>query len=104
VTITTAKFSVGQLVHHQRFDYHGVVYDIDPEFMASEQWYEQVAKSRPPKDEPWYHVLVHGAEHTTYVAERTLEPAAAFFTLEHPLAGEYFEGHDGERYLRRDAQ
>jgi heat shock protein HspQ len=72
--ITKARFAVGDLIHHRLFDYRGVIVDVDPGFQASDEWYEAVAKSRPPKDKPWYHVLVHEAAHTTYVAERNLEP------------------------------
>ena len=70
----SADFSVGELIHHKRFEYRGVVVDVDPTFQLSDDWYDQVARSRPPKDAPWYHVLVHEAEHMTYVAERNLEP------------------------------
>jgi len=69
-----ASFDVGDLVHHRRFDYRGVIVDVDASFQGSDAWYEQVARSRPPKDAPWYHVLPHDATHTTYVAERHLEP------------------------------
>ena len=72
MTITRADFAVGQIVRHELFAYRGVIIDVDPEFQATEQWYELVAKSRPPKDQPWYHVLVDGAEHQTYVAQRNL--------------------------------
>jgi len=51
------KFAVGQLIHHILFNYRGVIIDIDPEFYGTEEWYNQVARSRPPKDKPWYHVL-----------------------------------------------
>ena len=67
-----AKFRIGQIVHHKLFNYTGVVFDIDPIFQGSEEWYGQVARSRPPKNKPWYHVLVHAAEHSTYVAEQNL--------------------------------
>ena len=70
-----AKFQIGQIIHHKLFDYVGVVFDADPTFQGTDEWYEQVARSRPPKDQPWYHVLVHEAELTTYVAEQNLEPA-----------------------------
>ena len=56
--ITKADHHIGQLVHHRLFNYRGVVYDVDPVFMLPDEWYEQVALSRPPKDEPWYRVLV----------------------------------------------
>jgi heat shock protein HspQ len=71
----SAKFFVGQIVHHQKFNYRGVVFDVDATFQGTDdERYESVAQSRPPKHLPWYHVLVAGAEHTTYVAERHLEP------------------------------
>ena len=69
----TAKFFVGQVVHHKKFDYRGVVFDVDATFQGTDEWYELVARSRPPKHMPWYHVLVNGAEQPTYVAERHLE-------------------------------
>ena len=84
----TAKFFVGQLVHHKMFGYRGVVFDVDPTFQGTEEWYESVARSSPPKDRPWYHVLVDGAEHTTYVAERHLECDEYGQPITHPLIGE----------------
>ena len=68
------KFCVGQLIHHLKFDYHGVILAVDPEFNNSDEWYETVARSRPPKDKPWYHVKIHGQGNLRYVAERHLEP------------------------------
>ncbi|MEH6534596.1 MAG: heat shock protein HspQ, partial [Photobacterium frigidiphilum] len=72
--ITMAKYSIGDLVHHNLFDYRGVIVDIDPHFQLTDEWYETVARSRPPKNEPWYHVLVHESTNSTYVAEQNLEP------------------------------
>ena len=88
----TAKFFVGQIVHHQKFDYRGVVFDVDATFQGTNEWYELVARSRPPKHMPWYHVLVDGAEHTTYVAERHLESDKRGKPISTPL---------GRRALRR---
>lgn len=97
-----ARFSIGQLVHHRLFGYRGVVYDVDPVFMGTEEWYEQVARSRPPKDQPWYHVLVHGADHTTYVAERNLEPDDSGEPIAHPALDMFFSGfRDGEYVAAR---
>ena len=97
----TAAFAVGELVHHRLFDYRGVVFDVDPVFQGSEEWYEQVARSRPPKDRPWYHVLVHGASHTTYVAERNLEPDTSPGPIRHPLVALLFEDFSEGRYAAR---
>jgi heat shock protein HspQ len=103
MSASRAKFSVGDLVHHLRFDYRGVVFDVDPVFMGSDEWYEEVARSRPPRDQPWYHVLVHGANHTTYVAERNLEPDPSREPIDHPAVGSFFGAFDEGRYVARRA-
>ena len=94
-----AKFSVGDVVHHKRFGYRGVIIDADAIFSLSEEWYEVMAKSCPPKDRPWYHVLVHGSDQQTYVAERNLEPDASGEPIQHPLVDYYFDGFRGGRYI-----
>ena len=98
----TAKFSVGDLIHHRLFDYRGVVFDVDSVFSLSDDWYEQVARSRPPKDEPWYHVLVHGSAQTTYVAEQNLEADIVRKAVSHPLIAQYFSSFENGRYIRQD--
>ena len=95
----TARFAVGELVHHKLFDYRGVVADVDSEFMLSDDWYEQVARSRPPKDKPWYHVLVHDAMHNTYVAERNLEIDTSEKPIQHPLVDIQFNEFKDGRYI-----
>ena len=96
-----ARFALGQLVTHRLFGYRGVIFDVDPVFQGSDEWYERNARSRPPRDQPWYHVLVHGAAHTTYVAERNLEPDEESRPIRHPLADEIFSGfYDGQYVLR----
>jgi heat shock protein HspQ len=93
-----ARFAVGQLVHHRLFDYRGVVYDVDPQFSGTREWYEQVATSRPPKDQPWYRVLVHGSIHETYVAERNLEPDDSGEPISHPLTDVHFDTFENGAY------
>ena len=100
MTETTCKFNIGQLVHHLLFDYRGVIVDVDATFQGTEAWYEQVAKSRPPKDRPWYHVLVHSAQHMTYVAERNLEPDKLHQPIEHPLLEHFFSDFKNGHYIR----
>ena len=96
------KFSVGQVVSHLKFDYRGVVVDVDANFQGSEQWYEQVALSRPPKDKPWYHVLVNDSDRSTYVAERHLEVDASGQPVKHPAIKNYFsELNNGVCRFRR---
>lgn len=94
-----AKFSIGQCVQHRLFDYRGVIVDADPDFQGTEQWYEEVAKSRPPKDEPWYHVLVHDKADETYVAERNLAGDDTLEPVNHPLVTEFFTGFREGRYI-----
>ena len=96
--LANARFAIGDLVHHRLFDYRGVVYDVDPQFSLSDEWYETVARSRPPKDQPWYRVLVHNAIHETYVAERNLEPDSSGEPISHPLIEALFSGFDDGRY------
>ena len=86
-----AKFQVGELIHHKRFDYRGVVVDVDASFSGTEEWYDTMARSNPPKDKPWYHVLVHQAEHSTYVAERNLEPDLTGEPVTHPILNQFFD-------------
>lgn len=97
--INRAKFAVGDLIHHRLFEYRGVVVDVDATFRLTEDWYETVARSRPPKDKPWYHVLVDGATHTTYVAERNLERDANAEPISHPMIKQFFSGFEGGRYV-----
>ena len=96
------RFAIGQIVEHNRFPYRGVVFGADEVFSLSEEWYDAVARSRPPKDRPWYHVLVDGDAHTTYVAERHLEPSEDHTQVDHPLLGRFFNRYDGERYHPRE--
>jgi len=96
-----AKFQVGQIVHHQLFDYRGAIFDVDPIFQGSDEWYEQVARSRPPKDQPWYHVLVDNAVHTTYVAEQNLEPVETPQEISNPIVDQLFSKFDGKQYILR---
>ncbi len=95
----TAHFSIGDLVQHKLFDYRGVVIDVDPRLMLSDEWYDTVARSRPPKDQPWYRVLVHNAIHETYVAERNLEADTSGEPVRHPLIDAFFHNFTDGHYL-----
>jgi len=99
-----AKFSVGQLVVHKLFNYRGIVYDVDPGFLGSNEWYTKVALSCPPKDEPWYKVLVHNAFHETYVAERNLMPDTIIEAINHPLIETFFECCEDGKYTPTQRQ
>ena len=98
---SVARFNIGQVVTHRRFGYRGVIFDVDPHFMLTEAWYHQVALSRPPRNQPWYHLLVDGHRHTTYVAERHLTQAADPAPIKHPMLDAYFVRFNGSSYDRR---
>ena len=87
-----AKYTIGQIVHHKLFDYRGVIIDVDFQYLGSDEWYEEVASSRPPKNEPWYHVLVDNAVHQTYVAEQNLEKTDQSAPINHPMIDSIFSG------------
>ncbi|TVO70032.1 heat shock protein HspQ [Sedimenticola selenatireducens] len=96
------SLNIGQLVQHKLFGYRGVIYDVDAEFQLSEAWYEQMAKSRPPKDEPWYRVLVDGSDYETYVAQCNLEPDESDQPIENPYIDALFTHFTGNRYIAGD--
>ena len=93
-----STFTIGQTVHHRKFHYRGVIMGVDETFQGSDEWYDQVARSCPPKDKPWYHVLVHGASHRTYVAERHLEPDVSGEPIQHPEVDHFFDQFRGGVY------
>ena len=95
------KFFVGQIVHHVRFNYRGVVADVDATFQGTDAWYEQVARSRPPRDKPWYRVLVDGGDQETYVAERHLAASEDPAPVVHPEVSRLFSGFRDGVYRRR---
>jgi heat shock protein HspQ len=97
-----ARFSPGQIIHHRKFDYRGVIFDIDAVFSGTDDWYDAVAKSRPPKDEPWYHILVDNSQQTTYVAERNLEATDSILPIQHPLINHYFTNFVDGRYFQNN--
>jgi len=92
-------FHIGQIIKHQRFGYRGVIYDVDPVFSISDEWYQQVATSNPPKDKPWYHVLVDNSAQTTYVAERNLASDNQGEPISNPLIDQVFTEFEEGRYV-----
>ncbi|PCJ46381.1 MAG: DNA-binding protein [Moraxellaceae bacterium] len=100
--IVRVKFSVGDIIHHRLFDYRGVIVDVDQDFEASDEWYDAVAKSRPPKNRPWYHVLVNDSVISTYVAEQNLEPDDCEEPIEHPMLDQFFTKFENGSYVRNN--
>lgn len=100
-TIRAAKFSIGQVVRHRLFPFRGVVFDIDPEFSNTEEWYEAIpVQVRPRKDQPFYHLFAENAdtEYIAYVSEQNLLIDETGEPLRHPQVGSMFEILDDGRY------
>jgi heat shock protein HspQ len=100
-----AKFSVGQIVRHRIFPFRGVIFDVDPEFSNTEEWYQSIpAERRPAKDQPFYHLLAQNAEggpYEAYVSEQNLLPDAENGPVKHPMIDVMFEKLAGDRYVLR---
>ena len=96
-----AKFRIGQLIEHKLFNYRGVIFDVDPVYQGTDEWYENVALTKPPRDKPWYRVLVHDAGHETYVAERNLKPDDSLEPVNHPMVNVVFKGFENGTYLAK---
>lgn len=89
----SAKFRIGQLVKHRLFPFRGVIFDVDPEFNNTEQWYQSIpAEIRPRKDQPFYHLLAENEEtyYEAYVSEQNLLPDESGEPVGHPQVAKLF--------------
>lgn len=88
-----AKFTLGDVVRHRHYPFRGVVYDIDPTFANTEEWYEAIPEEvRPSKDQPYYHLLAENENsyYTAYVSEQNLVQDESGDPVNHPEVGELF--------------
>jgi heat shock protein HspQ len=102
----TAKFQIGQIVRHRLHPFRGVIFDIDPEFNNTDEWYEAIpADRRPRKDQPFYHLFAENAEteYIAYVSEQNLLPDTSDEPVRHPQVAEVFERDERGGYKRRNA-
>jgi heat shock protein HspQ len=96
-----AKFAIGQVVKHRLFPFRGVVFDIDPEFDNTEEWWESIPKERRPrKDQPFYHLFAENAEseYIAYVSEQNLLLDTSGDPVRHPQIAEVLEQDDSGSY------
>lgn len=92
--IRTAKFDVGDIVRHRYHPFRGLVFDIDPEFANTEEWWLSIPEDkRPSKDQPFYHLLAENdeTEYVAYVSEQNLLEDDSGEPLRHPQISELFE-------------
>ena len=73
--LVEAKFSIGHIVKHKFLNFRGVIFDIDPVFANTEEWYNAIPKNfRPDKNQPFYHLFAENEEvfYIAYVSEQNL--------------------------------
>ena len=98
---TRAKFTLGQVVKHRKHPFRGVIFDIDPEFANSEEWYDAIPEgSRPSKAQPFYHLLAENDQsyYVAYVSEQNLELDQTGEPVDHPELAELFGDFENGRY------
>jgi heat shock protein HspQ len=95
-----AKFQIGQIVRHRMFSFRGVIFDVDPEFNNTEEWYNSIPMAaRPRKDQPYYHLLAENdeTEYVAYVSEQNLQADETEEPVRHPQVKEFFAGFDAKK-------
>ncbi len=99
-----AKFGIGQVVKHRKYAFRGIVYDVDPEFANTEEWWQAIPEDvRPRKDQPFYHLYAENAdtEYVAYVSEQNLLLDESGDPVRHPQVDEVFiRAHDGGYQVR----
>lgn len=93
------QFKPGQLVKHKRYGYRGVVVAVDHTCQATEAWY-QSNRTQPDRNQPWYHVLVHDSDQTTYAAQSSIEADDSEQEINHPWLDEFFTDFVDGQYIR----
>jgi heat shock protein HspQ len=104
IDIPSARFGIGEVVRHRIFDFRGVVFDVDPSFANSEEWYEAIPEElRPSKEQPFYHLLAENAEtnYVAYVSQQNLVPDESDEPVDHPAIATMFDSLEDGRYRLR---
>jgi len=104
IDIPRARFAIGEVVRHRLFDFRGVVFDVDPFFANTEEWYQAIPEAiRPTKDQPYYHLLAENADSTyvAYVSQQNLVPDGTDEPVDHPAIGSMFDRMEGGKYHLR---
>jgi heat shock protein HspQ len=104
--VSHARFTIGDVVRHRLYDFRGVVYDVDPVFANSEEWYQAIPEEvRPAKDQPFYHLLAENGEssYIAYVSQQNLVADDSDEPVDHPEIAGLFDAYAKGRYrLRRE--
>jgi heat shock protein HspQ len=103
-TVSHASFSIGDVVRHRLFDFRGVIFDVDPVFANSDEWYDAIPEDiRPRKDQPFYHLLAENMEssYVAYVSQQNLVPDDLDEPVDHPAISGLFKTYADGRYELR---
>ena len=104
-SLPAARYGIGEVVRHRLLDFRGVVFDVDPQFANSDEWYEAIpADVRPRRDQPFYHLLAENAQTTyvAYVSEQNLLPDETGKPVSHPQVPQFFKELKRGQYVSRD--
>ena len=102
--MSLAHFTIGEVVRHRLLDFRGVIFDVDPVFANSEEWYQAIPEEfRPAKDQPFYHLLAENSEqsYVAYVSQQNLIRDDSEEPIDHPAIAAFFERFDHGRYQLR---
>jgi len=105
MTIRVAKFQIGDIVRHRVYPFRGVVFDVDPTFSNTEEWWQSIPEDmRPAKDQPYYHLLAENNQTTyvAYVSEQNLLADDSGDPISHPEVEDLFRGIRNGRYVMAD--
>ena len=104
ISMPLARFTIGEVVRHRLLDFRGVIFDVDPEFANSDEWYDAIPEAmRPPKDQPFYHLLAENSEssYIAYVSQQNLVADDENGEVDHPAIDGLFDGFSKGRYKLR---
>ncbi len=99
-----AKYAIGDVVRHRVYPFRGVIFDVDPTFSNTDEWYNSIPEDvRPSKDQPFYHLFAENAEteYIAYVSEQNLLPDTSDEPVRHPQVDEVFDMDEDGRYRAR---
>lgn len=99
--VASARFAIGEVVRHRKLDFRGVIFDVDPVFANSDEWYDSIPEElRPAKDQPFYHLLAENADssYIAYVSQQNLIADDSDEPVDHPGIDGLFEGYVAGRY------
>ncbi len=105
-SVSHARFTIGDVVRHRLFDFRGVIFDVDPVFANSQEWYDAIPEDvRPRKDQPFYHILAENQDssYIAYVSQQNLVVDESDEPVDHPAIGGLFDTFaDGRYRLKRE--